>query len=175
MQSFANKNVLAVAASLAVGLGTVIGFAAAPASAAPARPCAQFRNVAHVVTRTGDAIEQLQHDSHDYGGHRVRAIAALENARREAIAAKDYAIANENANPKCFAPGHALEGGAFENNHTGARSDGFLARDIRFVRNLAVQLERDGDDYGGHRVAAIDALHAADRELVTAEQFDRTH
>ena len=41
------------------------------------------RNIAYVRRRLEALIDQLQKDQHDFGGYRVRAIAALQQARAD--------------------------------------------------------------------------------------------
>ncbi len=47
-------------------------------------------NMLSVRRRVEKLIDQLQRDRRDYGGHRVAAIADLQNARNEIIAAISY-------------------------------------------------------------------------------------
>lgn len=48
------------------------------------------RNLFYVRRRLEGLIAQLQNDRHDYGGHKATAIADLQQARQEIIAAIDW-------------------------------------------------------------------------------------
>lgn len=48
------------------------------------------RNLLYVRRRIEGLINQLQNDRHDYGGYRVKAIAELQQARQDIIAAIGY-------------------------------------------------------------------------------------
>jgi hypothetical protein len=45
----------------------------------------------------------------------------------------------------------------------------------RRLETLIDQLQRDEHDYGGHRVAAIDAMQQARGQLDEALEYDRAH
>ncbi|MBV8073848.1 MAG: hypothetical protein JO140_00360 [Candidatus Eremiobacteraeota bacterium] len=48
------------------------------------------RNLVHVRRRLEALIDQMQHDQHDYGGYRVQAIQALQQARADIVQALQY-------------------------------------------------------------------------------------
>jgi hypothetical protein len=71
--------------------------AIAALTAAPASVLAQMRdrresneNLRDVQRRVDALIDELSRDAHDYGGHRVNAINALQRARNEIIAAERF-------------------------------------------------------------------------------------
>lgn len=82
------KDFLAAAASVAA---TLVASKAALAQTQPTSPAqhptrgevGSARNIKHVRQRLGSLIEQLQHDQRDYGGYRVKAIAAMQQARAD--------------------------------------------------------------------------------------------
>jgi len=72
--------------ALAVLVGT--GMAAGAQEALAQEPQGMSnRNLLYVRRRLEAMIDQLQRDRHDYGGHRVAAINALQAARNEILAA----------------------------------------------------------------------------------------
>jgi hypothetical protein len=48
-------------------------------------------NMWDVRQRVEGMIDQLQHDDHDYGGHRIAAINDLQAARNQIVAAEQFA------------------------------------------------------------------------------------
>jgi hypothetical protein len=80
------KNFLAAAAGVAA---TLAASKAALAQTYPPTPppgrgeVGSARNIQYVRFRLEALIDQLQHDGHDFGGYRVRAIAALQQARAD--------------------------------------------------------------------------------------------
>ena len=126
--------------------------------------CASNSNLWHVHRRLDGAIDQLQHDQRDYGGHRVAAISDLQNARNEIVVA-------EQADPNCQRTTGG-PGGSDEN--WGRRNQGNSNRDIWYVRawveKMIDQLQRDNHDYNGHRVAAIRDMQQARAQLLAAER-----
>lgn len=168
------RSINALALMAAVSFGTVVtGAVSAPASAQP--QCASNQNMWHVHRRLDGAIDQLQHDDRDYGGHRVAAINELSTARQQLVAAEQISV-QHGENPQCFRAG-GPEGGS--DVPWGIRAQGGSNGDIWHVRAwvnaLIAQLNRDRHDYAGHRVAAINSLEAARNEMLAAERFARGH
>jgi hypothetical protein len=163
-----SMNAFALAAAVAAG-AAVVG-TALPASAAT--DCASNQNVWQVHHRIDGAIDQLQHDDRDYGGHRDAAIADLSRARGQLAAAEQYAVHHDGDNPACFRA-FGPDGGS--DVPWGVRGQGASNRDIWHVRawvdNLVAQLNRDERDYGGHKAAAIRDLQAARVQMYAAERF----
>lgn len=52
-------------------------------------------NIAYVRRRLEEAIDHLQNDQHDYGGHRVQALQLLQQARQQLMQAQQW----ENLHP----------------------------------------------------------------------------
>jgi hypothetical protein len=100
------------------------------------------------------AIQQLQADQRDYGGHRATAVSDLAKAETEL----DRALAFDRAGSP---PANA--------------SDTNVEAVIEGLNGANSQLERDQRDYGGHRVAAIADIQKAVQELREALNFDKTH
>lgn len=79
------KDFLATAAAIAATL-TASKVALAQTQTPPTHPPSRgevgsARNLQHVRRRLEELIDQLQHDQHDFGGYRVKAIAAMQQAR----------------------------------------------------------------------------------------------
>ena len=79
-------------------LGTLAAAGASAQQPAPYNPpgyergrAGSNRNLRRVDRQLGRAIATMQHDQHDYDGHRVRAIQDLQNAQSEIKAAEAYA------------------------------------------------------------------------------------
>ncbi len=88
-----NVRLLALTGAIA-GLGCATAVSVSHATPASAQIIAQIRpdgaserNLRGVRHRLEGLIDQLQHDQSDYGGHRVKAIADLQQARAEIVAA----------------------------------------------------------------------------------------
>lgn len=149
--------------------------AAAPASAQQVRPdCSSDRNLARVHRRLDGAIDQLSHDQRDYDGHRVTAMNDLQGARRELVAAEQYAQFSDRDNPACFRS-TVNSGGSDANwgdrGQLGSNQNLLGVR--RWVDGMIGQLQRDERDYGGHRVAAIGDMQQARAQLIAAERSRR--
>lgn len=81
------KEFLAGAGALAA---TVAAAGAAGAQVPPRGEVGSARNLIHVRAALEGLIDQLQHDQADYGGYRVRAIAAMQRARADIVAALEW-------------------------------------------------------------------------------------
>ena len=173
MQFMRSFNTLALAAAVAAGALT-IGTAAAPASAET--DCRSNQNVWQVHRRLDGAIDQLQHDDRDYGGHRAIAVADLSRARQQLVAAEQYAVRHDGDDAGCFRAFGSDGGSDFP---WGLRSQGGSNRDLWHVRawvdGLIAQLNRDNRDYGGHKAAAIRDMQGAANQMLAAERFAFDH
>jgi hypothetical protein len=98
-------------------------------------------------------IANLQHDAHDYGGYRVKAIADVQAAR----ASLTDALRDANAG-----------------NPGAGRSDRSLSSTMSLVERSIDTLQRARMDYDGHRAAAIGFLNEARTDLAAALQFDNS-
>jgi hypothetical protein len=98
-------------------------------------------------------IANLQHDAHDYGGYRVKAIADVQAAR----ASLTDALRDANAG-----------------NPGAGRSDHSLSATMSLVERSIDTLQRARMDYDGHRAAAIGFLNEARIDLAAALQFDNS-
>ena len=114
-------------------------------------------NIVDVRRHVEAAIDALGRDSWDYGGFKERAMDRLQAARAELEAALDFV-----SNPGVRNGGH----GASDAN-------------LRYVDNeIGTAIDRlssDRNDYGGHRVAALNDLQTARGYLGQALSFDASH
>lgn len=138
--------------------------------------CASNQSLAQVHRRLDGAIDRLQHDQRDYGGHRESAIDDLQRARTELVAAEAAAIEDAHDNARCFRA-HGATGGS--DAAWGVRGDRSSDRNLRvvgaWVERMVDRLQRDNHDYGGHRVRAIGDMQAARAQLTAAERYDASH
>jgi len=103
-----------------------------------------------------NAIDALNRDGFDYGGFKVRAIDKLQAARSELDAALAFV----------HRPG-------VQNGGSGQHvSDANLRFVDEHVRTAIARLEQDRNDFGGHRVAAINDLQQARSFISSALSFD---
>ena len=109
------------------------------------------RNLNYVRTYLERALDMLRRDRADYGGYRVKAIHDLEAARDQIGTALRQDTRTEQP------------GVASDSNIRYTR--GYIARGI-------TMLQQDQRDYGGHRAAAVEAMQAADNDLVLALRAD---
>jgi len=117
------------------------------------------QNLMNVRSHVEAAIDALNRDRSDYGGFKERAIDKLQAARQELEAAVDF-IRNPNV-------------------RNGGTGEGVSNANLRFVGehiNTAIDnLQNDRNDYGGHRVAAINDLETASSDIQQALAFDKAH
>jgi hypothetical protein len=91
-------------------------------------------------------IAELQTEQADYGGHRVNAINNYKTALAELNAALDM-----------------------RGETPGQRASDYVLRQVQSETTTIVNsLDAAAEDYGGHRVKAINALKAANAELTAA-------
>lgn len=117
------------------------------------------QNIENVRSHVEAAIDALNRDAHDYGGFKSRAMEKLQQARQELDAAVDF-----------------IHNPGVRNGGTG---EGVSNDNLRFVNehiNTAISnLQNDRNDYGGHRVAAINDLQTASSDIASALAFDKAH
>ena len=103
----------------------------------------------------------LKAADHDYGGHRVKAIADISKAQNQ------LNLALKNA-PKKKGKGKGKSNPLPEPQ---ALSDAQLLESMVFLKETVQLLEKANHDYGGHRAAAVQDLHRAIRQLDLALKF----
>jgi len=169
-----DKNIGAVLLATVIGAGATSNLAAV-AQAAAAASCESVANLRQAHGQIDRAIDRLNHDDRDYGGHRVAAIHDLTDARSSLILAEQYAIRTYGDAPACFQTIGAVGGSPFP---WGLRTQGSSIQDVLAVRRWANELifELGGDErYGGNTTAAIGDLYGAREQLMRAEEFARAH
>ncbi len=166
------KSILAPALIAALSFGFAVSSATAPAAAAIRPDCASDSNLMHVHRRLDGAIDQLNHDDRDYGGHRVAAMNDLQNARNELVAAERYSQSTDPGNPACLATRGGTGGSDINWGLRGQRGSNANIWSVRkWVDRMIGELNHDERDYGGHRVAAINDMQQARAQLAAAEKF----
>ena len=119
---------------------------------------ASNRKLENVKTVLERAIDMLQHDAADYGGYRVKAIAALQAARDQLAAAITYRDAH---------------GGAMDRDDSAMNGGDANIRYSRLYLDRAIDmLQKDQHDYAGHRAAAVTDLQRAQEDLTAALRSD---
>lgn len=166
-----------LAAAFSFGLATAAQAQNLPAMQQNWRgDCSSNGSLMHVHRRLDGAIDRLQHDQHDYDGHREQAIDKLQQARAQLADAEQSAVTSAHDNRNCFRSGGATGG---SDRQWGRRGDRTSDRSLHVVRvwveRLIDQLQRDNHDYGGHRVQAIADMQAARTQLLEAERYDTSH
>jgi len=113
------------------------------------------------------AIDMLNHDMHDYAGHREAAIADIGGAQNDLTAALRY----DSNHADAVVPTHVMAGDEdlesyFVRGQFGSNQNIEFVR--RYVERAIDMLTRDAHDYGGYRVKAIVALQAGRQQLLLA-------
>ncbi|HXW77802.1 MAG TPA: hypothetical protein VEJ20_10355 [Candidatus Eremiobacteraceae bacterium] len=124
------------------------------------------QNLRAVSNHIEHAIDALQSDVHDYGGHRAKAVTDLQTARTDIASALDY-WRSHGAPP---VP-EVQVSPTFPPTLTQAESN----ENLRVVRNhietAVEELQGDRWDYGGYKEQAIQALQSARDEIDQALQY----
>lgn len=84
-------------AAIAALVFAATSFAAGAALTASAQARGEWGSAANIVAvrdRLGGLIDQLQRDNHDYGGHRIAAVAEMQKAQAQLGAALRYDRSN---------------------------------------------------------------------------------
>lgn len=130
-------------------------------------------NLRFVDSHVRAAIDQLQEDRHDYGGHRASAVSDLDTAADDIASALAFDRRSEPGTNG--APGVLHEGSEPTGAMTQGTSNSSLMAARQHVETAMDALNRDAHDYGGFRVKAIAALRAAREQILLALQFQRAH
>lgn len=101
----------------------------------------------------------LEAANHDYGGHRVKAIADITKAQKQLrLALKSVPKGKGKGKAKSLGEPQAL-------------SDAQLLEAVGYLKQTEQLLAKANHDYGGHRAAAVRDLHQAIRQLELALKF----
>jgi hypothetical protein len=123
---------------------------------------AQLREAIHVLQATKKTLEGADHD---YGGHRVDAIKAINAAEHQLR----LALGSQHKGKKPGKPG----GKGGKGNEPQNISNLQLAEAIPVLQRTIGLLEQANHDYGGHREQAIKDIHVAIRQLKRALEFEK--
>jgi len=113
------------------------------------------------------AVTMLQHDMHDYAGHRVQALQDIQSAQTALTNALRYDANHADA----ALPTRAMAGDEDLDAYY-VRGQFASTQNLEFVRRYVERaidmLSRDAHDYNGYRAHAISWLQAARQQLVLA-------
>jgi hypothetical protein len=116
------------------------------------------------------AVDMLQHDAHDYAGHRVAAITDIQRAQADLASALEH---DTDRDRDSVLPTRAASGDEdLETFFTRGQfnSDQNLSFVSRYVERAIDMLQKDPHDYAGFRAKAVDDLVAARQQLSLALQ-----
>ncbi|HLX03849.1 MAG TPA: hypothetical protein VKS80_17215 [Trinickia sp.] len=148
-------------------LGEAIAFREAHSGENPAT--ASDENLRFTRLYLERAVDMLQHDQHDYAGHRVNAIADIQSAQANLAAAlKLDAVREDSVLPAHMRPEDADLDNFFTRGEFSSDQNIAFAR--RFVERGIDMLQADQHDYNGLRVKAIADLEQARQQLLLALQ-----
>ena len=115
------------------------------------------------------AVDMLQHDQHDYAGHRVSAISDIQSAQADlAQALKLDAVKEDGVLPAHMRPEDSDLDNFFQRGQFASDQNIVFVR--RTVERAIDMLQADQHDYNGFRVKAIDNLERARQQLLLALQ-----
>jgi hypothetical protein len=129
-------------------------------------------NLAYAKEHVDTAIDRLNGDAHDYGGHRVAAISDLNTANTDIADALSYDRTHGNyngtsANPMGGMMGTSALGQQASNNN--------LQLVSQHIEAAIDGLQRDAHDYDGYRAKAVQALIAARSQIQQALAYQSAH
>ena len=114
------------------------------------------------------AVDMLQHDDHDYAGHRVAAITDIQRAQADLASALEHDSDRDRdaVLPTRAAPGDEDLDSFFTRGQF--KSDQNISYVSRYVERAMDMLQKDQHDYAGFRAKAVSDLVAARQELSAA-------
>jgi hypothetical protein len=116
------------------------------------------------------AVDMLQHDNHDYAGHRVAAITDVQHAQADLVSALEH---DADRDRDSVLPTRAMAGDEdLETFFTRGQfnSDQNLSFVSRYVERAIDMVQKDQHDYAGFRAKAVEDLVAARQQLSLALQ-----
>lgn len=165
-------------AALVTGLvltGLIVGHLPAPVLAVPGQGAkrepqklsnAQLREGLHVLQATK---KMLQSADHDYGGHRVNAIKAIDAAEHQL----QRALRSQNKGKVAGSKPGKTGGGKGKQPEPQNVSNLQLADAIGILTQTRTLLEKADHDYGGHRAAAVRDMGLAIQQLKKALKYEK--
>jgi hypothetical protein len=167
----------------AVGLlvaSLVFGWLVSPALAGPAgkgtKPEPQRLSNAQLregLTTLQATKKMLQSADHDYGGHRVAAIKAIDAAEHQLRLALKSQHKGKAVSGKAVNKTGKIGKGNGKNREPQNISNLQLADAIVILERTRLLLEKADHDYGGHRAAAVRDLGVAIQQLKAALRFEK--
>jgi hypothetical protein len=146
----------------AFGAVTLFGLTSLHASAqVPLHP---HHHLHHALWELRDARKELKNAAHDFGGHRVKALAAVDAAIKQL----DIALKNAGDNIK-----GAPTRGDLQEEYKKYKHHPHLHHALHELRHAAKQLEEAKHDFGGHRAAALRDVNHAIRQLELCLKFHK--
>lgn len=137
-------------------------------------PAISDANLRFVQEHVEAAIARLQQDLHDYGGHRVAAVADLQQADTFISDALAYDHSHD-ANGRPISPIAIKSSGPMSPDISQGRSNDSLADARGYLEKAIDAFSRDAHDYNGYRGRALARMSAARSQLLLALQFERAH
>ena len=132
-----------------LALGSATLFAAAAAAAPHAHP---HHHLHHALWELRDAHKEITEAKHDFGGHRQKALAAVDDAIKQI----DLALKNAGDNTK-----GAPTRGDLKAEYRKYKHNPHMHHALVECKHAHRQLQEAKHDFGGHRTAAIrDVNHA---------------
>jgi hypothetical protein len=155
--------------------GLIAGCLASPVLSAPGQgkkrepqniSNAQLREGLHVLQSTK---KMMQGADHDYGGHRVAAIKAIDAAEHQLKRALQSQPKSKIAAVKTSKPRNGQGKQPEPQNISNLQ----LADAIGILEQTRTLLVKADHDYGGHRAAAVRDIGAAIQQLKTALKYEK--
>ena len=146
----------------AFGAATLCGLASWYASAQ--EPMHPHYHLHHALWELRDARKELKEAAHDFGGHRVKALAAVDAAIKQL----DIALKNAGDNIK-----GAPTRGDLKEEYRKYKHHPHIHHAVHELRHAAKQLEAAKHNFGGHRAAALRDVNHAIRQLELCLRFDK--
>jgi hypothetical protein len=140
--------------------GVFVGLAVLGASTADARP-EEYPRVHVALFEMREAVTELKSASHDFGGHRAKAQAALE----EAVSQVEKALQAVGQGVRGSEPGKVVYKSYANHPH--------IRHALAVTKEARDELKAAPHDFKGHREKAIQALNAATEQLELALKFAR--
>jgi hypothetical protein len=113
-------------------------------------------------------VDMLQHDAHDYHGHRAAAVMDIQHAQADLTSALAHDMDRDR---DTVLPAHAAPGDedleAYYLRHQFS-SDQNISYVSRYVERTIDMLQKDQHDYAGFRAKAVEELVAARQQLSLA-------
>ncbi|HTU16846.1 MAG TPA: hypothetical protein VMG10_02185 [Gemmataceae bacterium] len=174
---WSRRKVLLTSGLLLAGLALCCPTTSANAGPVKKQPKREPQQVSNAQLREGLNVLQvtkkmLQAADHDYGGHRVAAVKAIDTAERQlklALHSQAKKAPGGKTSGKAKGPGAGRGRQPEPQNLSNLQ----LADAIVILERTRIFLQKADHDYGGHRAAAVRDLGGAVKQLKTALRFEK--